>query len=84
MGHVSDPPNVAAAEPQSEEKPKSSGLEDLLDNSMEGVIVTGEEESFDFDPPTAMSAHAAATGFDAEFTETVVIDKAKPVAEEKV
>ena len=43
------------------------------DDSLDGGIVQGAEESFDFDPPP--SAHAAATGFDAEFTETVVHDK---------
>ena len=50
-------------------------LEDLLDDSaFGGGIVEGAEESFDFDPPQAMTSHQAATGFDAEFTETVVID----------
>ena len=50
-------------------------LEDMLDDSAFGEgIVEGAEESFDFDPPQAMTSHQAATGFDAEFTETVVID----------
>lgn len=35
------------------------------------------EESFEFDPGQAMSSHGAATGFDAEFTETVVIEETK-------
>ena len=48
-------------------------LENMLDNfSDDGGIVQGAEESFDFNPPEAVSAHAAATGFDAEFTESVV------------
>ena len=50
-------------------------LEDLLDESaFGGGIVQGAEESFDFDPPQAMTSHQAATGFDAEFTDSVVID----------
>ena len=51
------------------------GLEMMLDeDSFEGGIVNGAEESFDFNPPEAVSAHAAATGFDAEFTDTVVFE----------
>ena len=51
------------------------GLEMLLDDdSLDGGIVNGAEESFDFNPPEAVSAHAAATGFDGEFTDTVVLD----------
>ena len=48
----------------------------LLDgDSSDGGIVNGAEESFDFNPPEAVSAHAAATGFDGEFTDTVVLEQ---------
>ena len=51
----------------------ASGFEGLLDDdSLDGGVVNGAaEESFDFNPPEAMSTQMAATGFDAEFTETV-------------
>ena len=51
-----------------------NNMEMLLDDDSlsGGGIVNGAEESFDFNPPEAVSAHAAATGFDAEFTDTVV------------
>lgn len=42
------------------------------------------EESFEFDPGQAMSSHGAATGFDAEFTETVVIEETKEEQTTKV
>ena len=48
----------------------------LLDgDSSDGGIVNGAEESFDFNPPEAISSHAAATGFDGEFTDTVVLEQ---------
>ena len=57
------------------EDKNGGNLEALLDDSMgDGGIVQGAEESFDFNPPEAMSAHAAATGFDAEFTETIDLE----------
>ena len=65
--------------PPTESKP--SHLEALLDDdSMDGGIVQGAEESFDFDPP---KADAAATGFDAEFNESVVVTANKNVEEKK-
>ena len=68
--------------PPSESKERN--LEALLsDDSMDGGIVQGAEESFDFNPPEAMSAHAAATGFDAEFTDTVVHEEKKQAAAPK-
>ena len=55
---------------------KNDNLEDLLDNdSLDGGMVNGVEQSFDFNPPEAVvNSRAAATGFDAEFTETVVLE----------
>ena len=44
----------------------------LDDDSLDGGIVNGAEESFDFNPPAAVNSHAAATGFEGEFTDTVV------------
>lgn len=58
---------------QASNQVEGNGLADLLDNSDDGVIVTGVEQSFDFNPPEAVSSHAAATGFEDEFTDTVVI-----------
>ena len=53
----------------------------MLDgNSFDGGIVMGAEQSFDFNPPEAMSAQMAATGFDSEFTESMVIDTNAPQA----
>ena len=61
---------------QSSASKEGKDLEDLLqdDSDGEGVVM---EESFEFDPGQAMSSHGAATGFDVEFTETVVIEEAK-------
>ena len=57
-------------------KTEEQNLEDLLENSDDGgVVIQGTEQSFDFNPPDAMSSQAAATGFDSEFTETVVMEE---------
>ena len=57
-----------------EAKDNDKGLEDLLDNSLDGGIIEGAEENMDFNPmEDDINAHAAATGFDKDFTETVVI-----------
>ena len=65
---------------------KEADLEDLLDDSMDGNFIEGVEQSFDFNPPEVMSAHAAATGFDMDFTETVVMEEHKkaPVQQQPV
>ena len=44
-----------------------------MDNSDDCGIVAGEEHSFDFNPPDAAveSSNAVATGFDADFAETI-------------
>ena len=55
--------------------PDKDNFEDLLDASMDGDIIEGTEKSFDFDPPGAMSSQAAATNFDEDFTETVVMEE---------
>ena len=44
-------------------------MEDLLNDLSDG----DGDESIDFSPPP-ISSHQAATGFEAEFTETVIID----------
>jgi len=59
----------------------ANNLEDLIEASFEGAgdIIEGDD-SFDFNPPESVSAHAAATGFDSDFTETVVIEEKKQAA----
>ena len=44
-------------------------MEDLLNDLSDG----DGDESIDFSPPP-ISSHQAATGFESEFTETVIID----------
>ena len=72
------PPTELQSKTKTKNKPAGSAnnhnFEALLDDdSLEGGIVQGAEESFDFNPPVAVSAHAAATGFDAEFNESIVV-----------
>ena len=66
--------NLEMSPPQSAKR-NSNNLEDLLqDSDGEGVVMQGAEDSFEFNPSGAMTSQAAATGFDGEFTETIVID----------
>ena len=46
-------------------------MEDLLDASGDGIVHV--DDSLDFNPPP-ISSHEAATGFEGEFTETVIIE----------
>ena len=69
MSLISDVAGLGAGKPSG----NTDQLEELLDDSVMR-IVDGDEEGMDFNPPgQAMNAHAAATGFEQDFTETVVL-----------
>ena len=64
---------------------KDKALEDLLDDSLDGGIVDGAEESMNFNPTgQGMNAQAAGTGYGQNYTETVALrDAPKSKANQK-
>ena len=50
-------------------------FEDLLEASMDGGMIEGMEQSFDFNPPEAVHSQGAPHDFEADFANTLDLDR---------
>ena len=54
---------------------QNNDFEDLLEASIDVGIVDGMEQSFDFNPPDAVHAGGAPRDFEADFANTLDLDR---------